>query len=242
MNERSETDDENVKIESETESNDNTAPKRRKYNTKAMRERQARIISATLELIEEGGIGAATIRDVSKRANVALRTLYLYFENREAMIGSAIKDFFYTSISQNGVDKGPQTLAEVLDRFDRLEDIILQKRAYSRELAPVFFSTNLDPGIHKILSDIAISHVVPYLDDLVAAQPQQISNNQLEFLKSQIANIEYSIIDNCLSGRIPEQRIHISLKVGVLAFIAGYVENPPDDLVATLREMQQAIA
>src|SRR5690554_351410 len=238
----SEMDNQNVKIESEAESNEKIAPKKRKYNTKAMRERQARIISATLELIEEGGIGAATIRDVSKRANVALRTLYLYFENREAMIGSAIKEFFHTSISQNGVDQGPRTLAEVLDRFDRLEDIILRKRAYSRELAPVFFSTNLEPAIHKILRDMAISHVVPYLDDVVAAQPQKFSNDQLEFLKSQIANIEYSIIDNCLSGRIPEEKIHILLKVGVLAFIAGYVENPPADLVATLRDMQQAIA
>lgn len=231
-----------MKIESETEGNEQSAPKKRKYNTKAMRERQARIISATLELIEEGGIGAATIRDVSKRANVALRTLYLYFENREAMIGSAIKDFFIASISQNGIDQGPRTLAEVMDRFDRLEEIILHKRAYARELAPVFFSTNLEPGIHKILRDIAISHVVPYLDDVVAAQSPKVSDDQLEFLKSQIANIEYSIIDNCLSGRIPEEKIHVFLKVGVLAFIAGYVENPPTDLVATLRDMQKAIA
>lgn len=231
-----------MKIESETEDSKQTAPKKRKYNTKAMRERQARIISATLELIEEGGIGAATIRDVSKRANVALRTLYLYFENREAMIGSAIKDFFIASISQNGIDQGPRTLAEVMDRFDRLEEIILHKRAYARELAPVFFSTNLEPGIHKILRDIAISHVVPYLDDVVAAQSPKVSDDQLEFLKSQIANIEYSIIDNCLSGRIPEEKIHVFLKVGVLAFIAGYVENPPTDLVATLRDMQKAIA
>lgn len=229
-------------IETADDASEKAAPNRRKYNTKAMRERRARIVSATLELIEEGGISAATIRDVSKRANVALRTLYLYFDNREAMIGSAIKDFFYATISESGANEGPRTLSEALDRFDRIKSIILRKRAYSRELAPVFFSSNLDAGIHQILKDIAISHVVPYLDGVIAAQGRRISDDQYDFLKTQIANIEYSIIDNALSGHIPETKLNLFLKIGVLAFIVGYLDSAPEDMVVALRTMQADLA
>lgn len=217
-------------------------PRRRTYNTKAMRERKARIIAATLALLEEGGINAATIRSVSQNAGVALRTLYLHFENREDMIGQAIKDFFYTSINADGHDNPPETLADVLDRFDRLSVITMGKRAYSQELAPVYFSSNLDKGIQEILRDIALSHVTPFLDNIVQAQKPPFSPAQYAFFQSQIANLEYAIIDNALSEDSSQESLAIRLKVGVLAFIVGYLKAPPQELSDTLHQLQASYA
>ncbi|HEY5759766.1 MAG TPA: TetR/AcrR family transcriptional regulator [Steroidobacter sp.] len=213
----------------------------RTYQSKAMKERRARIIAATLEIVEESGIGAATIRNVSERANVALRTLYLHFDNRETMIGTAIKEFFYESIGEEGAGAGPQSIEEILSRIDRLTRIIKRKREYSRQLAPVYFSSSLDSGIYGILRDIAISHVMPFLDNLVAEDGNRLAQTELYFLHTLIANAEYSIIDDAMNGRLPEQKLATLLKIGVLTTIAGFIPNPPAELLATIRELRALV-
>ncbi|MBL8270255.1 TetR/AcrR family transcriptional regulator [Steroidobacter sp.] len=213
----------------------------RTYQSKAMVERRARIIAATLAIVEESGIAAATTRNVSERAGVALRTLYLQFENREAMIGTAIKEFFYESIAEEGAGAGPRTIEEILSRIDRLTRIIKRKREYSKELAPVYFSSSLDSGIYGILRDIAISHVTPFLDDLVAADSNKLAKPELNFLHTLIANAEYSIIDDAMNGRLPEQKLGTLLKLGVLSSIAGFIPNPPAELLETIRQLRALV-
>jgi AcrR family transcriptional regulator len=207
-----------------------------------MTERRARIIAATLEIVEESGINAATIRNVSERAGVALRTLYLQFDNREAMIGMAIKEFFYQSIAEEGAGAGPQTIEEILSRIDRLTRIMKRKRQYSRELAPVYFSSSLDSGIYSILRDIAISHVTPFLDNLVAEERNRLAKAELNFLRTLIANAEYSIIDDAMNGRLPEQKLGTFLKIGVLSSIAGFIPHPPAELLETIRKLRALVS
>ncbi|HEY6641281.1 TetR/AcrR family transcriptional regulator [Povalibacter sp.] len=216
-------------------------PARRTYKSKAMEERRARIIAATLAIIEESGISGATIRNVSERADVALRTLYLYFDNREAMIGTAIKEFFYDLIAEEGAGAGPRSVEEVLSRIDQLTKIIRRKREYSKELAPVYFSSSLDSSIYAILHDIAISHVTPFLDDLVAEGPNKLARAELHFLRTLIANTEYSVIDDAMNGRLPKARLGTFLKLGVLSSIAGFLPEPPAQLSATIRELRKLI-
>ena len=206
-----------------------------------MTERRARIIAATLEIVEESGINAATIRNVSERAAVAQRTLYLQFDNREAMIGMAIKEFFYQSIAEEGAGAGPQTIEEILSRIDRLTRIMKRKRQYSRELAPVYFSSSLDSGIYGILRDIAISHVTPFLDNLVAEERNRLAKAELNFLRTLIANAEYSIIDDAMNGRLPEQKLGTFLKIGVLSSIAGFIPNPPAELLETISKLRALV-
>jgi AcrR family transcriptional regulator len=223
-------------------SKDSAAKKpRRTYQSKAMKERRARIIAATLATIEESGVNGATIRSVSERANVALRTLYLQFENREAMIGTAIKEFFYESIAAEGVGAGPENIEEILSRIDRLTRIIKRKREYSRQLAPLYFSASLDTGIYEILKDIAISHVTPFLDNLVADGRNRLARSELTFLRTLIANTEYSVIDDAMNGRLPEQKLGTLLKIGVLSTIAGFIPDPPAELTATIRRLRALI-
>lgn len=211
------------------------------YQSKAMAARRASILAATLAIIEESGISAATTRNVSERANVALRTLYLQFDNREAMIGTAIKEFFYRSIAEEGVGAGPQTIEEILSRIDQLTKIIKRKRQYSRQLAPVYFSSSLDSGIYGILRDIAISHVTPFLDNLVAENRNKLGKTELHFLHTLIANVEYSIIDDAMNGRLPQQKLGMLLKIGVLSSIAGFIPNPPAELLETIRKLRALV-
>lgn len=211
--------------------------RRRSYNSHSMNERRSRIIAATLAIIAEEGLAGATIRNVSKRAGVALRTLYLYFESREAIIGVAIKEYFYRSIDTGPDAHSPETLQDVLDRFDRLSEIVLAAKTYSAALAPVYFSSNLDKGIYDILKTIALSHVYPFLDNALAAGNTKMGPQARELLDLQIANLEYAVIDDVLSGRLPERHLATYLKLSVMSFIIGYLPKPPKDFRRAMEQL-----
>jgi len=48
------------------------------------------LVQATLDVAAEGGIDALTMQAVANRADVAVRTVYNYFDSREALIAAAM--------------------------------------------------------------------------------------------------------------------------------------------------------
>jgi AcrR family transcriptional regulator len=48
------------------------------------------LVQATLEVAAEGGIDALTMQAVATRADVAVRTVYNYFDSREALLAAAM--------------------------------------------------------------------------------------------------------------------------------------------------------
>jgi TetR/AcrR family transcriptional regulator, cholesterol catabolism regulator len=55
--------------------------------------RRARIISAVLELASEGGYEAVQLREVSRRADVAIRTIYNYYGSRDELLLAALLEW-----------------------------------------------------------------------------------------------------------------------------------------------------
>lgn len=53
-------------------------------------ERRSRLINAVLELAAEGGTDAVQLREISRRANVSLRTIYKYFSSRDELLLAAM--------------------------------------------------------------------------------------------------------------------------------------------------------
>src|SRR3982074_3250548 len=56
----------------------------------AQRDRQKRILDATLALASKGGYDAVQMRAVAERADVALGTLYRYFPSKNHLLVSAL--------------------------------------------------------------------------------------------------------------------------------------------------------
>jgi AcrR family transcriptional regulator len=55
-------------------------------------QRPAHILSAALEAFVENGFAATRLEDVAQRAGVSKGTLYLYFENKEALFKAAVRE------------------------------------------------------------------------------------------------------------------------------------------------------
>src|ERR1700690_1849597 len=60
------------------------------FGSAAQRDRQKRILDATLALATKGGYDAVQMRTVAEQANVALGTLYRYFPSKIHLLVSAL--------------------------------------------------------------------------------------------------------------------------------------------------------
>src|SRR5690349_20366470 len=55
-------------------------------------ERPGTILSAALDAFVENGFAATRLEDIAERAGVSKGTLYLYFENKEALFKAAVRE------------------------------------------------------------------------------------------------------------------------------------------------------
>jgi AcrR family transcriptional regulator len=56
-------------------------------------DRRRRVIEAAVQLASEGGYELVQMRDVAARANVALGTIYRYFESKDQLLGAALVEW-----------------------------------------------------------------------------------------------------------------------------------------------------
>src|SRR5678815_5631472 len=70
-------------------------------NTRWRRRKEARpneILEAALAIFAEKGFAGARMEDIAERAGVTKGTIYLYFENKEAVFKSLVRDSIGTTI------------------------------------------------------------------------------------------------------------------------------------------------
>jgi AcrR family transcriptional regulator len=72
------------------------------------RRRVERILTAAVELLEEGGSEAVTTRAIATRADVPVATLYQFFPNREAILEEVLLDYL-----ERRDDEAAATLASI---------------------------------------------------------------------------------------------------------------------------------
>jgi AcrR family transcriptional regulator len=70
-----------------------TGLRRRQPMQDRSRRRVERILTAAIELLEEGGSEAVTTRAISTRADLPVATLYQFFPNREAILEEVLLDY-----------------------------------------------------------------------------------------------------------------------------------------------------
>ena len=68
------------------------SPRKRPQQARA-KNTVARILAATAELINEGGLDSVTTNKIAERAHINIASLYQYFANKEAVINALIEDY-----------------------------------------------------------------------------------------------------------------------------------------------------
>src|SRR3546814_3315268 len=97
-----------------------------------MAERRQRILYEVRKLVNEEGLEGFSMREISKRANVAPKTLYNAFGDRDRLIGCAIREV-YDAVRQNVQFRtSDRTLEGLLDRAIVLNRGNLKERNYAQ--------------------------------------------------------------------------------------------------------------
>jgi len=198
----------------------------RTYNSATMVARRQRILAEALNLIEEGGVEAVTVRELSARSEVAPRTLYAAFGSTEELVARAVKQHFQEIMGENGATAIPDSLEAVTARLDLLARVVLRNRQYSAAMAPIYFSSTIDRRIYEVLKEIALSHIRPWITMLVAEKRLTVSTPaQVEFLLSQLANTEYAVFNDWRNGRLGDAQLAPQLKLAAFSLIAAHAHH-----------------
>lgn len=83
-------------------------------------ERRQRVVDAAMELGAEGGYDAVQMRDVASRADVALGTVYRYFESKDHLLAAAL--VYWMGTLGEAVGRTPE-LARALDAASAAERV-----------------------------------------------------------------------------------------------------------------------
>ncbi|HZM55863.1 MAG TPA: TetR/AcrR family transcriptional regulator [Acidimicrobiales bacterium] len=116
-----------------------------------------RVLTATLDLLTEAGLGGLTIDDVSKRSGVAKTTIYRHWPNRNALIVDACLRM------TDGDEEPPDTGSlegDVMAILTNLAELLVTAR-WSSILPSIVDAAERDPEIAEVHSRLQRWHAAP---------------------------------------------------------------------------------
>ena len=190
---------------------------RRKYGSQVMADRRQRILAQAQMLIDEVGVEGFTIRDLSRRADVAPRTLYNLFGSKEDIVASAIHDHFAGLLANVSRPPPAADFGENLRRIDILLDRTIELKRYATAMVGVFFSPAVDRRLYDTLRWISeggsAAWVPRAVEDGVLIR---LSAEDRDRLSTLLINTGYANITDWAAGRISAEELKLRYKMNFL--------------------------
>lgn len=183
---------------------DDGASSGRRYDSTGMRQRRARILKEAQLLLGEEGIEGFTITKLSRRADVAQRTLYNSLGSREEIIGRAISEH-YASLTRLLPPFAGRTIDEYVNRASLISGFVVQLRSYASAMVSVFFSPNVDPRIYDRLNQIpeqAYGEVLALMEAAGIARPP--SDRERVLAARRMSHLSYALVSDWAAGRLSD--------------------------------------
>ena len=120
-------------------------------STTSQHDRVRRICEATLEILDEVGPVGLQVRDVARRADVALATLYRYFPSKDYLVVSALNHWssgLAERLSRTRQGEGPRSLERALASIVRS---FASNPHYAA--ASVFAASSPDPLVPAVMAE-----------------------------------------------------------------------------------------
>jgi len=189
-------------------------------------------------MLDELGVDAFTIRELSRRADVAQRTLYNVFGSKEDIIASAIELHFNSLIEATPPDVSEGGVDTLFHRTNRTVDVIIRLRRYAAAMVGVFFAPGADPKIHNSLVRIWRIGAANWMDQPAAKSLLvKMPRAQIDVLAALLLNAAYANIGDWVSGRVSEAEFRRRYTVNSLMIARSYlkprVRAEADEIIAT---------
>lgn len=160
--------------------------------------RRQRIVETAIELGTEGGYDAVHMREVAERAEVALATVYRYFESKDHLLSAAISE--WTAQLQARLARLP---ARGETPEDRLVDV-LRRASRAIERRPLLAEALVralgspDPGVAA-----AATKVRGQIKSISAPILEELSPDQLEGVVAVLSHVWNSSLMIWANGQAP---------------------------------------
>jgi AcrR family transcriptional regulator len=188
-----------------------------------MFDRRQRILAETQGMLDELGVEGFTIRELSRRAGVAQRTLYNLFGSKEDIVATAIDEHFVGLLSQLPPPPPPGDLEASLQRIDFVSDRTIELRRYATAMVAVFFSPSADRRIYDALRWISEVATVPWVARAWAEGllPKTTPEDR-DRLATLLVNARYANVTDWAAGRISDQEMKIRSKLNFLVCVLPF--------------------
>ena len=194
--------------------------RRGRYISDTILARRRRILEAAKQAIAEGGPDALTIRELGRRAQVSVTTIYATYGDKLGLIAAAIEDYY-----QNlPLARAPPTtsLSALLASKDDVRSAILANPSYARQYAELYFSRSVDPRIYKVIQDTSTASGghLPWLQK--SLRDGDIAPGlSLDYLTILFANQRLLVLHDWAQGRVSDEALGTALKMAFLILARG---------------------
>lgn len=167
-----------------------------------LKDKERRVLEATLELVNNSGFHAASMSKIAKLAQVAPATIYLYFENKQDLVN---KLYLYVKAEMaNDAFQNYTQEMSVAEGFKLIwYNIANYKRTHIKEA--MFLSIcDISPMIDEDSRETGLSYLQPLVDLCIRGQKERV-------LKDYSLYLIYAFSVNPLSYLISKHQDHALL-------------------------------
>jgi AcrR family transcriptional regulator len=134
-----------------------------------MTERRQRIIDRAHEILGEGGVQALTIERLSREADVAPRTLYRLYGDKEGVIFATVAERLREVRAHIARKAQDYTIEAVFRELDWMVSEMYRDMLYARTVIDFFFSSDPRPAAIRELGSVAYNRFRNWMDREIVA-------------------------------------------------------------------------
>lgn len=209
------------------------------YSSPMIHERRKRILKEARKMLAEGGLEKFSIRQLCKNAEVAQRTLYNAFHNKDRIMALAIREAYEDANLYMRYRTSATTLEGIIDRLISVNSRNLRAVNYTRAVTAIYFSPDTSEDVWQALREMVYLNLRQWLDRL-ATEGRLHDWVDVEEAAGNFANLEYATINDWAQGRLSDDEYVPRLVKGVLTLAAGItIGEDHDEVLAMLRQIRE---
>lgn len=209
------------------------------YTSPLILERRRRLLREARRMIAEGGIENFSVRKLCQRAEVAQRTLYNAFHNKDRVIALAIREAYDEFNAHVRHRTDANTLAGVLDRTIAINRRNFRVRNYTKAVVSIYFGPGTPADVWETLRDMSVNAIHAWLMAMAARDELQ-SWVDPEHFATTMANVQYAVINDWCLGRLSDDaylpRLAESMLLLVIGAVRGAVRDEAEQFLLALRD------
>lgn len=198
---------------------------RRKYSSPGMTERRQRIIERAHEILGEGGVHALTIDRLSREADVAPRTLYRLYGDKEGVIFASVAERLREVRAHIARKHKDYTIDVVFEELDWMVSEMYRDSLYARTVIDFFFSSDPRPAAIRELGSVAYNRFRNWMDREIRAG-NACADLDLERIAQELVATEFVVYHRWAVGTIDGPTCCLELHANFLKSAILVLDGP----------------